>query len=94
MQIRKRAVIIMKCIKFDTRTFRAVFDDGDTTIIHIEKGDVDKAIEIVYKQMDIIEHPKRYKLSREGRFYYYRTYHTDIFDDALSREHIKAEIWN
>lgn len=84
----------MNCHKFDTRTFEAALDDGNVSIIHVEKGDVDKAIEVIYRQMDIIENTYKYKLSLKDKYYYYTTYPADIFQEALANENIIATIWD
>ena len=84
----------MECTRIDTKTLAATFDTGDTTIIHIEKGDVDKAIETIIREMDKIAHPRKHKMSLSDRFYYHQTYHSDIFYDALEDVNIVATIWD
>ena len=84
----------MKCNKFDTRTFEAILNDGETSIIHVEKGDVDQAIKIILGEMDRLEHPKKYKMSRSELSYYHYTYHAEVYEDALKENNIKATVWD
>ncbi len=84
----------MECNKFDTSTFSATLTGGDTSIIHVESGNVDKAIEIVLREMERIEHPRRFKMSRSDRLYYHYTHFSDVYYDALEGENIKAVIWD
>ena len=81
----------MGCDKLDVHTFNIVNDDYEC-IINVTYGDVNRAMEIVEHESEMMAMP-RHKLNHMQRSYYFYNDHIDVFYDALKKENIRANIW-
>lgn len=78
----------LSCGKIDTNTILTMVDDEELCIIHVESGDVDRALEIIYATMEEMGDPKEKSICPD-----YWDYCTDVFQKELKRNNVKAQVW-
>ena len=85
----------MSCGRIDSKMLVVTNKKKDyECLIHVVNGsDVEKAMQIIEKECELMEHPNKINNHKQRNYYYYND-PIDVFTDALEYRNIKAIIWN